>query len=186
MPETTQPTVQNQWTISPLPTPIDALAKSARLLMSVTYCSLSTCSANGMPWVSPVFFAFDDALNFYWSSAIAATHSQNIYNNQGRCAIVLYQSQKSAAPTNGLYFTGTASELETAGVERVCPLIDSRSGSPVPRSRDDYLGESVRRMYQFVPTQVWSTGERFAQGKQLVDTKVLLDLETLKAHVHQA
>ncbi|MEO1446802.1 MAG: hypothetical protein AAFV46_11340 [Cyanobacteria bacterium J06635_11] len=56
----------------------------------------------------------------------------------------------------------------------------------MPRSRDDYLGESVRRMYQFVPTQVWSTGERFAQGKQLVDTKVLLDLETLKAYVHQA
>lgn len=175
------PTAENQWTISPPKTPEDVLEKAGRLFDLVTYCSLSTCSVEGQPWVSPVFFAFDAALNIYWSSAIASRHSQNLYVNQGQAAITLYKSRKSEGPTDGLYLAGTATELDHLGVEQAFPLLEKRAGSPIPRSQADYLGESARRMYRFFPQQVWCTGERLIHGNQLMDTKISIDIETLIA-----
>lgn len=176
-----QPTAENQWTISPSKPPDDAMEKVCRLLELVTYCSLSTCSVDGQPWVSPVFFAFDAALNIYWSSAIASRHSQNLYTNQGKAAITLYKSQKSEGPTDGLYLSGTATELDLSGVQQAFPLLEKRAGSPIPRSQADYLGESARRMYHFVPQQMWCTGERLLHGNQLMDTKISIDIETFIA-----
>lgn len=181
-----QPTAQNQWTTSPSPTPEGVLAKVSRLFESVNYCALSTCSADGQPWISPVVFAFDQGLNIYWSSAIASQHSQNIYHNRGLAAIALYQSQKSTAPTDGLYLTGTAIELDLAGVQQALPFLDKRASRSTPRSPADYLGESARRMYCFSPQRAWCTGERFSKDNQLIDTKVLIELDALKAYCQKS
>ncbi|EAW36226.1 hypothetical protein [Lyngbya sp. PCC 8106] len=40
----------------------------------------------------------------------------------------------------------------------------------------DYLGDSPRRFYQFTPQNVWVTGERILSNGQLVDTKIILNL----------
>lgn len=177
------PTAENQWTTSPQSLSAESLAKVRGLLNSVTYCSLSTCDADGYPWVSPVFFAFDTALNFYWSSAIASRHSQNLYTNQGKAAITLYQSQKSEAPTDGLYLTGTAIELDLASAQHAFSLLGKRSGKSIPRSPEDYVGQSARRMYCFLPQQAWCTGARLPHGNQLIDTKILLDIKMLQANL---
>lgn len=183
MTSTLQPTAENQWTTSPQSTSVDSLEKVRGLLNSVTYCSLSTCDGKGTPWVSPVFFAFDTVLNLYWSSAIASRHSQNLYTNQGKAAIALYQSQRSEAPTDGLYFTGIATELDLASAQHAFSLLEERSGKLIPRSPADYVGQSVRRMYRFSPQKAWCTGERLPHGNQLIDTKILLNIKMLQANL---
>jgi nitroimidazol reductase NimA-like FMN-containing flavoprotein (pyridoxamine 5'-phosphate oxidase superfamily) len=42
------------------------------------YVVIATADANGMPWVSPVWFAKEDYQELYWVSYPAARHSQNI------------------------------------------------------------------------------------------------------------
>lgn len=126
-----------------------------------------------------MFFCYQD-LNLYWSSAVTSRHSQNLYRNQGRLAIAIYDSGVAEGTGKGLYFSGSASELQPEEVETVMKLLfEKAGGSPPNRTASDYLGESPRRIYHFQPKEAWVTGERLSIGNQLVDTKIQLDLTDL-------
>lgn len=40
----------------------EILAQARSIITHNLYCTLSTCSDDGYPWVSPVFFAYDEKL----------------------------------------------------------------------------------------------------------------------------
>jgi uncharacterized protein YhbP (UPF0306 family) len=174
-------TAENGWVNTIASSHPEAIAKARHILQRIHYCSLSTCSPDGFPWVSPVFFTYDQQLNFYWSSAIASRHSQNLYTNGGRVAIAVYNSDVEEGKGQGIYFYGTAAELEPTRVEAVMQLLFKRSGRVLPRTAEDYLNDSPRRIYHFQPTEAWVTGDRIPIGNQLVDTKIQLDLATFAA-----
>lgn len=157
----------------------DVIATAHRIIESIHYCALSTCSPDGFPWSSPVLFVYDKDWNIYWSSAIASTHSQNLYGNGGRAAIAIYDTRLDQGSVKGLYFTGTASELNPAQVESIMKQLFDRAGTSPNRTAQDYLGDSPRRFYCFQPQEIWVTGERLAIGNQLVDTKIRLNFDTL-------
>ena len=151
-----------------------------RIITSNIYCTLSTCSVDCIPWVSPVFFAFDINLNIYWSSAIASKHSQNLYLNAGRIAIAIFDSSPLKGTAEGVYFSGNAVDLQSRDdVEVALERLLARARRKHNRTADDYLGDSPRRIYQFQPQEVWVTGKRIAVGNQLVDTKVYVSLADL-------
>ncbi|MGB2926598.1 MAG: pyridoxamine 5'-phosphate oxidase family protein [Limnothrix sp.] len=155
----------------------DLLALAQQLISEQIYCTLSTCSPEGMPWGTPLFFVFDDVLNIYWSSAIAAQHSQNLYHNQGQGTITIYDPTKVKA----LYFSGIATELaELPQLTQILELFDLRAKRPNPRSANDYLDESPRRMYQFKIDKAWIAGDRLQVTTQLIDTKTELNTNLLK------
>ncbi len=157
-----------------------AIAQARQILAGTIYCSLSTCSPDGLPWASPVFFAYDSAWRLYWASAIAAQHSQNLKANGGRAAIAVYSTQPDEGQGQGLYLTGTAAVVEPEYVAPIIPLLTGRSGQGHQRTPADYLAPSLRRLYRFTPQQVWMTGERLALSETiLIDTKIQLDLVTL-------
>lgn len=158
----------------------EVLKRACEILQNNRFCTLSTCSADGIPWASPVFFCYQN-LNFYWSSTIASRHSQNLYHNQGRVAIAIYDSGVLEGQTQGLYFSGVAGEVSPEQVGKAMQLLFKRAGgTPPDRTEADYLGDSPRRIYQFLPQDAWITGERLPIGKQLVDTKIRLDLADLR------
>lgn len=154
----------------------EVIAQARCIIANNLYCTLSTCSVDGYPWVSPLFFAYDDSWNIYWSSAITSQHSQNIYSNYGRAAIAIYNSKIEEGSPEGVYFEGTASELDQEYTEKVFQLLASRARKPLLKTAADYLNDSPRRIYQFQPQQVWITGSRILVGNQLVDTKIQLSL----------
>jgi hypothetical protein len=157
------------------------LIKQARSIISNNiYCTLSTCSVDGIPWVSPLLFAFDDRISIYWSSAIASQHSQNLYSNYGRAAIAIFNTAFAEGSPEGVYLSGVASELEGNDTEFGVQLLKARARKPNFRTASDYLHDSPRRMYRFEPKQAWLTGERISVGNQLVDTRVCLSLIDLK------
>jgi uncharacterized protein YhbP (UPF0306 family) len=158
----------------------EVLEKARQIIESNIYCSLSTCSVDGMPWATPVFFIYDEQWNIYWSSAVNCQHSQNIYTNHGRVAVAIYGSVLPMGTGQGLYFTGTAAELEPGKIEWAIQTTSARSGKVINRTAADYLNDSCRRFYQFTPSEVWVTGSRIPVENQLVDTKIRLDLEELR------
>ncbi len=158
------------------------LAQARHILEANIYGTLSTCSADGWPWASPVFFTYDSAWHLYWSSAIAARHSQNLAQNQGRSMIAIYSTHRGEGKGQGLYLSGVAGELDADRVDAVMQALFRRAGGEPPqRTATDYLAPSPRRIYAFRPERVWITGERLAVGNQLVDTKIELSLADVLA-----
>jgi hypothetical protein len=160
----------------------EVIAKASRIIADNIYCTLSTCSPDGIPWVSPLFFAYDRHCNIYWSSAILSKHSQNIYNNHGRVAIAIFASNVSEGTPEGLYFYGIASEVKPEETEKVMQLLMNRTRIKVHRTPADYLDDSPRRIYQCQPQQAWVTGQRVSLGcgNVLVDTKIQISLSELR------
>lgn len=165
----------------------DILDKAKRIIATNIYCTLSTCSTDGLPWASPVFFTYDSTLNLYWSSAIASRHSQNIYQNHGRVAIAIYSTDVEEGKGQGVYLSGIAQELEAENVEQIMQRLLARARKPTSqRTHLDYLGESPCRIYRFQPHEAWITGTRLPIGNQRVDTKIQLDFADLVAQMHQS
>jgi hypothetical protein len=165
-------TAANGWINTANSHNIENIQQFKRIIANNVYCSLSTCSSDGIPWVSPLFFAFDDRLNIYWSSAITSRHSQNLYSNGGRGAISIFEPTFLEGSPEGLFLAGIASELDGEEAEFGFQLLKARARKPINRTVADYLNDSPRRMYRFQPQEAWITGERIAVGNQLVDTKV--------------
>lgn len=158
----------------------EVIHAAGNILQNTLYCTLATCSPDGFPWASPVLFTYDPDWNLYWSSAIAARHSHNIYWNRGRVAITIYSSNQSEGAGKGLYFQGTAAEVARDQVEAIMEQLFDRARSDRPhRTAADYLAPSPRRIYRFQPDAAWITGERMVTGNQLVDTKIQLSLADL-------
>ena len=170
-------TEANQWVNTVDSDNPAVLQKAKNIVETNLYCSLSTCTPDGEPWISPVLFVYDENWNLYWSSAIISKHSQNIYSNGGKVAIAIYGSPIPEGTGQGLYFTGTAQEVENVEVaEQIIGWVSQRTGKPNPKTPADYLEDSPRRFYRFVPKEVWVTGERILSDGQLVDTKIVLNL----------
>ena len=172
-------TVENAWVNTADSTNPDVLAKARRILTTNIYCTLSTCSADGFPWASPVFFAHDKWC-IYWASTTVAKHSQNIYQNSGRVAVAVYNSNTEEGTGEGLYFYGSAAEVGAENTEWAMHLLFKRAGRNLNRIAQDYLGDSPRRIYKFQPQEAWITGDRLPIGNQLVDIKIKVNL-TLSA-----
>jgi nitroimidazol reductase NimA-like FMN-containing flavoprotein (pyridoxamine 5'-phosphate oxidase superfamily) len=55
------------------------------------YLTLATATKDGKPWISPLFFAYDNDFNLYWVSSKNSLHSKLIRSNP-RVAIVIFDS----------------------------------------------------------------------------------------------
>ena len=154
-------------------------------LQTNRFCTLATCSADGMPWASPLLYNYDQNLTVYWSSAIAALHSDNLLQNN-RCSITVYDSAALPGTVNGLYLTGIADVIDDDRAEVALECLFARSKVRPDRVAADYLGVSPRRFYQFQPQGLWVTGERVQSGRQLVDNRVELDLATFIQYLTKA
>lgn len=154
----------------------DLRTTADRILNHNRYLTLSTCSSTGVPWVSPLLFAYDELWHLYWSSAIASRHSHNLDHNKGKASIVIFDSTASPGDIAGLYLEGIAVELEPEQVQIALEIMDARSPTPQPRNSADYLSPSPRRMYQFQPQNAWITGKRIRVGTCLVDTRLQVNI----------
>ncbi|WP_293166842.1 pyridoxamine 5'-phosphate oxidase family protein [Okeania sp. SIO2C9] len=166
-------TASNGWVNTLESDKFEVYERAKQIIDNNLYCVLSTCSITGEPWCSPVFFAYDESWHLYWFSAVASRHSQNIYHNQGKVAIAIFNSAVPEGTGIGLYFQGTADECrEKDQIERALVLLRNRASQPENRPYYGYLGDSARRIYCFFPHQAWVSGERLEVGNQ---TKWTLD-----------
>jgi hypothetical protein len=100
-----------------------------RVIDSNVFMVLGTVDEAGRPWVSPVFYAAKDYVEFYWISSPEVTHSVNIARDP-RVSIVIFNSEIQPsigeASTTAAYMAGTAAEL--AGGD-VAPGLETYPGA---------------------------------------------------------
>ncbi len=84
--------------------------QAKRIIKENIYCTIATATKEGYPWVSPVFYAYDDMYTLYWVSSKKAKHSILITQNS-HVAIVIFNSQAPEGDAVGVYFEANASEI---------------------------------------------------------------------------
>lgn len=101
-------------------------ADAVRGLIAVhRYLALGTADASGRPWVSPVFFAPRDDVEFYWASSPEARHSLNIAVRP-EVSLVLYDSRAAVGAAEALYISATATEVPPDDLTAAAALFNRR------------------------------------------------------------
>lgn len=104
----------------------DLTEQLTRLLFESSFMTLATADAEGKPWASPVEFACDEQLRFYWSSHRDSRHSRNVRANP-RVAMSIYDSTQTPGTDSGiqcLYAEGQAEEFRPADLDDMSSSLD--------------------------------------------------------------
>jgi Pyridoxamine 5'-phosphate oxidase len=121
------------------------------------FMTLSTADAAGDPWVSPVFFATEDYVDFYWISAPDLRHSVNLAERP-RVSIVIFNSQlrPNQARAQAVYLSAEATQVTGADFDRglsIYPGPPSRGARAFPA--DELREPGVFRLYRARASQHW-------------------------------
>lgn len=165
------------------------------LLFRSSFMTLATSDEASQPWASPVEFACDEELRFYWASEMDARHSRNISNNP-RVALSIYDSAQMPgdASVQAIYAEGPVEVFHRndlgpalASVTRWIEWRDRdrvtlRPQTGAERSRPDtpwrYYRVKPGRMYALEPESRHSLG-------RLVDRRVPVDLRAAFARAYR-
>ncbi len=154
-------------------------SRAIKIISENLYMTIATASNNGKPWISPVYFASDSKLNFYWSSSKDSLHSRLIKKNKN-VAVVIFNSSAAEGTSNAVYMTGKASEVSGKGIQHGLNLLYERTGKTSKYFKNmkpsDYTGSSPVRIYKFMPTRFWMLGESVRVKGKLVDVRKKLRL----------
>jgi nitroimidazol reductase NimA-like FMN-containing flavoprotein (pyridoxamine 5'-phosphate oxidase superfamily) len=134
------------------------LATTARRIIDENlYMVLGTADDQGVPWVSPVFFAADGYRTFYWVSSPEVTHSQNL-THRSDTSIVVFDSQVvvGGGRTTAVYMAGAAELVPDAEVAHGLTVYP---GSPERGVRtmtvEELTGPGPLRLYRASVTRHW-------------------------------
>ncbi len=135
------------------------IAQKIKDLKEPRFCTVATVDAEGHPWSAPVFFAYDDAGNIFWTSAVNAQHSINIVSDARVFISMISESpDRKNIGNNGLYLQGKARAAESLEEvikirEILCRRMRIESKHP-----ESFFGKSPRNVYVFTPGKAWCDG----------------------------
>jgi nitroimidazol reductase NimA-like FMN-containing flavoprotein (pyridoxamine 5'-phosphate oxidase superfamily) len=125
------------------------------------YLVLATADADGLPWVSPVYFAHEEYRRFIWVSAPDATHSRNIAVRP-TCSIVIFDSRVPVNSGQAVYMSATAEEVTETQRERLAATFSDRSQQHGASAWTSADVEAPARLRLYVAT----ADEQFVLGER--------------------
>ncbi|HET6602102.1 MAG TPA: pyridoxamine 5'-phosphate oxidase family protein [Gaiella sp.] len=123
---------------------LGALARS--IIDANRFMTLATADAEGLPWVSPVWYAPKDPRELFWVSSPDARHSRNIAVRP-QVAIVIFDSHL-AGGWESLYMSAVAEEV--ADIDDAIATFSRRSeaqGLPA-WTRENVVPPARHRLYR--------------------------------------
>jgi len=154
------------------------MEKASEIIKNILYINIASITAEGKPWNSPVYSAFDKNLNFYWLSWKLNQHSENIRNNSS-VFVTIYDSTVPAGTGLGVYLEGKAYELSNPKEILQGTIQVYRREKRKPRDVIQFLNKFPRRVYKFVPERLWVNGEDKLDGN-FIDKRIEIKLEDLR------
>lgn len=153
--------------------------RARKVIRNILYITLATATKDAEPWNSPVYSAFDKKYTFYWASWSENQHSKNIRENE-HVFVAIYDSTVPEGTGFGVYMKGKAYQLglkDSGEILKALKLLYQRKNKK-PRKLQEFLGIFPRRVYKFVPEQVWVNGDGKINGNY-VDMRVEITKEML-------
>ena len=153
--------------------------QAKKIIADNMYMTVATASLDGNPWISPVFFAYDDIYNLYWVSDRSSRHSDLIRENS-KVAIVIFDSSAPEGEGDGVYFEAQVEELnDTQEVEKAMSLLSNRVIQEEFRIKkiDEVTNEGAWRIYKATPQNISKLKEGEYVNGQYVDRRIEVNLE---------
>lgn len=154
------------------------IEEAKQIIADNIYMTIATATIDGVPWISPVFFAYDDQYNLFWVSDKNSHHSQLIRANN-QVAIVIFDSSAPEGEGDGVYFEATVSELkEKKEVEHAARFLGARVSKEEFRIKkiEEVTGEGIWRIYKAIPQKISKLTEGEYINGQYVDKRIDLKL----------
>lgn len=137
---------------------------------------LATSDTSGQPWITPVYFAFDDTQGvFYWYSRVEARHSRLIAANE-RAAVTIFTTTPGAI--GAVYMSGAAREVTAARLPSALSVYTRRekSGDLAAQKQfiaqvGDFAGSAPLRMYSFTPGELYVLNDSIKWHDKWLDTR---------------
>jgi len=128
----------------------DDNAATARAIIDANrYMTLSTADAEGLPWVSPVWFATVDHRRFFWVSDPHARHSRNLAARP-ELAIVIFDSTVVPGNAAPVYMSAVAAQVPDDQLDEGLAVFARGSEAQGLRvwTRDDVQPPARHRLYR--------------------------------------
>ncbi|MBI4098194.1 MAG: pyridoxamine 5'-phosphate oxidase family protein [Candidatus Levybacteria bacterium] len=157
----------------------DLVEKAKQILAENIYCTIATSSLTGTPWISPVFFGYDEDFNIYWISDKDAKHSRLIRQNP-HVAIVIFNSQAPEGKGDGVYIEADVYELASKDeVKKGVKIRDSRAKIKKFRVQkiEEVMNDSAWRVYKAVPKTISKLTKGEYVNGQYVDKRIEIPLK---------
>lgn len=155
------------------------IQKAKQIIAENIYCTIATATKDGIPWISPVFFAYDDDYALYWVSNKDSRHSQNLKRNP-QAAIVIFNSQAPEGSGDGVYMEAAVQELEdTDTIAHALDVLNKRVTKDEFRVKrlGDVTKQGVWRVYMASPRIISKLSEGEWINGQYIDTRIELPLQ---------
>jgi len=126
--------------------------RAAAVIEANKYMALGTIGADGLPWVSPVYFTPDGHKDFYWASSPDSVHSQNIAARPD-VTIAIFDSSVPIGGASAVYLRADAGLVPDDELDQCATLYASR----YPELRA-YTADELRtdlRLYRARATAYW-------------------------------
>lgn len=129
--------------------------RAAAVIEANKYMTLGTVDADGLPWVTPVYFTPDGHDTFYWASSPKAWHSKNLATTP-TVSIAIFDSSVRIGGASAVYFRAHAEVVPDAELEACAALYSSRYpelrsyGADEFRDPDDLLLYRARAIAHWI------------------------------------
>lgn len=128
--------------------------RAAAVIDENKYMILGTVDADGLPWVTPVYFTPDGHTDFYWVSSPDSEHSLNIARN-GNVSIAIFDSSVAVGKASAVYLRAHAGLVPHDELERCAALYSARLAGLRSFTPDDLRGPADLRLYRARATAHW-------------------------------
>jgi len=157
--------------------------RAQEIVRRLLYVTVATASSGGEPWNSPVYSAYDDHANFYWTSSPLAKHSRNIVQN-GKAFLAIYDSTVPVGKGEGVYVEATAAALVAPEEINEAKVNLARRVGKQVGPETERLDAGVQRVYRATPKRVWMNGfENDKNGRYVRDVRVEIPILCLEGLV---
>jgi len=156
----------------------DYKREAIEILAKNIYMTVATASPEGNPWVSPVFFVYDDLYNLYWVSNKNARHSEYVRVNP-KVAIAIFDSSAVEGAGDGVYVEATVEEMvEENAIAGVTEIWNRRTEEEEFQISgiDKVTGDAAWRIYKAMPKTISKLKEGEYINGQYVDKRVEVNL----------
>jgi nitroimidazol reductase NimA-like FMN-containing flavoprotein (pyridoxamine 5'-phosphate oxidase superfamily) len=104
----------------------DRAAIARRIIDANNYLTLATADADGTPWATPVWFAYERYTDFLWLSRTSTRHSANIARRP-EVGIVVFDSTVPIGAGQAVYVEAAAGPVPADGVAAAVEVYSARS-----------------------------------------------------------
>ena len=138
----------------------DNAARVRAIIEANRYMTLGTADANGLPWVSPVWFATVDHRRFFWVSDPDARHSRNLAARP-QLAIVIFDSTVAVGSARPVYMSAVAEEASGSELDEGVGVFAQVSEAQGLRiwTHDDVQPPALHRLYRATAAEHFLLGQ---------------------------